>query len=748
MTALWTRATFTPLNGKRPFLDDWPNHPMTFDAARTYHGATGVGLIHHSTCAVDMDDVAAIERTLPELAAMRHDAQYMQIVSPKQNTAKLLFQIPDGVPLSYISFEGILELRTGPTHQDAMPGSAYPDGGHYACEGSRVPTVMPQKLVDFWLRLQQALERELAEYASNNSAESVVNNKHSVAFWFNYYNSIESVLAAHPALFKMEKPNRWTNLQGSDPGGIVLYDARQPGREGQRIARIYHANSMPNVPHHKFMDAFELEAYARGMENGWDMQKYHARGIAEISKEVQIQIGDNVCTVHDANASLGVQSAPEQSYEFEDDISNHEHQLLHEDVLAPPGAWGDLARAIDKSRFVQNKASAMLATAAIVAHVLGGRVATTRRGRARLYLAAIGDNSCGKGTLISGPRSVLSFLGFKRQETTHLMNGLRGLGGSGQGLEDAVKDSPDALMCVDEFGKVLAALKKPGDPRAGVMDAWLRLWPMAGDVYVTRMLKGDGGKQVYSPNLVVAGAATEAQLLRGVSIEDIEDGFAARFLILPVSLYKRAPTDPNFTPDELTLPNHVTDTLATLAALKVNGDPVTDVKRVVSPFRVHVSPDATAQLNRIRQRAMDLPRGSYEAGIAGRMEMNVESLALGRACMDDPKGMTITAEHILWAEKIVWASIQYQAELYRDKMFSGDYDAALRGCVQWLKKQGGRKIGWGTIKNRVRNIQRLPGGMREALRRELSDGTEHVAHEKYAGRNNKLVDHFWYEEEC
>jgi len=153
---------------KRPTGAAWnsPDNIIT-SPADWYVDAAGCGLAHvqSRTCTLDVDDYHTAVDWLFEHSIdlvnlqMRDDA--VQIVSGRQNRAKLLYKLPDGIePLETRQPEGSgLELRcaarTGATLQDLLPPSIHPDTNlpyQWVGNWKNLPT-LPHKLLELWQSL-------------------------------------------------------------------------------------------------------------------------------------------------------------------------------------------------------------------------------------------------------------------------------------------------------------------------------------------------------------------------------------------------------------------------------------------------------------------------------------------------------------------------------------------------------------------------------------------------------------------
>jgi len=195
----------TPLNGKSPFIKGWPDKPMTpEEAIKDYPEATGLGVMHNHprTAVLDIDDYekVCVEFTEQGLNLSAMLKIHRTIDSPKPNTAKIIFKVPEGFKLEYVNVKGIIELRAGHGVIDVLEGSEYhhKDGGfkgEYYTTNNVPLTNMPPEILKMWEVTQEAHKQKLSNYQSNSQhSPKTKDGKHSSVYWFNYHNSIFSVL--------------------------------------------------------------------------------------------------------------------------------------------------------------------------------------------------------------------------------------------------------------------------------------------------------------------------------------------------------------------------------------------------------------------------------------------------------------------------------------------------------------------------------------------------------------------------
>ncbi len=124
------------LEGKAPWRHDWP--VLRFKPEDFYEG-DGIGINHaqSNTCAIDLDDLAVATEMLAKhnihVDELLGAENAVQIISGRDNRAKLLYRVPEGFEPRTRKFTGpngmALELRGGPGAQDVLPPSRHPGTG-------------------------------------------------------------------------------------------------------------------------------------------------------------------------------------------------------------------------------------------------------------------------------------------------------------------------------------------------------------------------------------------------------------------------------------------------------------------------------------------------------------------------------------------------------------------------------------------------------------------------------------------
>lgn len=250
----------------------------------------GMGIIHglSGTCSIDIDDLEnariALEAVGIDLDALLSDKSNVQIDSGRENRAKLIFKLPDGIeprrhalnwpdPSDSTKRIGIIEFRAGAGH-DVLPPSVHPDTGEpykWIGDWRNIPT-LPDELAKVWREWQLAKEAMLDACPWHEHIETriprnvttktyAINPQHNdVIGAFNRAHSVDAILQANGY---RRGGRRWL-APGSTtgiPGVVMLPDHDKTGRE---LVYSHHASCKLADGHAH--DAFSL--YCQLEHNG------------------------------------------------------------------------------------------------------------------------------------------------------------------------------------------------------------------------------------------------------------------------------------------------------------------------------------------------------------------------------------------------------------------------------------------------------------------------------------------------
>ena len=202
------------------------------------------------------------------------------------------------------------------------------------------------------------------------------------------------------------------------------------------------------------------------------------------------------------------------------------------ELLNPGGLLGEI---IDHNLATAHRRQPELALAgalALLSTITGRKIEDDRRTRTNLYVLGLAESGAGKEHARQVNKEILSLAD---PQSRHL--GPEGIG-SGQGVVKSLASRPSLLFQLDEFGKVLSAIRsaKAAPHLQSIPATLLRLYSSARSVYVSDAVVDD--KRVVTidqPHCTVYGTTVPKSFFAALTPDSLRDGFVSRLLVLEAS---------------------------------------------------------------------------------------------------------------------------------------------------------------------------------------------------------------------
>ena len=214
-----------------------------------------------------------------------------------------------------------------------------------------------------------------------------------------------------------------------------------------------------------------------------------------------------------------------------DEISSEEEKPpVPESLLSVPGFVNDVIEYTMATAHYPNRTLAFQGAMALQA-TLAGRKAEFGDIRPALYFISLAGTGVGKEAPRATNNRILDAVGFA---------GVLDAVGSGEGLEDAISQHPNAFLMVDEVDAMIADMgRKLGfndGPGAGILRMLLTLFSAStkGGTHRTRALSKTEARRICEPNLNLLGATTPRVFFESLSMKLVDGGFLPRTIILDV----------------------------------------------------------------------------------------------------------------------------------------------------------------------------------------------------------------------
>lgn len=384
--------------------------------------------------------------------------------------------------------------------------------------------------------------------------------------------------------------------------------------------------------------------------------------------------------------------------------SGGQSSALPEALFDVPGLVGDVVRLNLSTCWRVQKELALAAAIALQAVLAGPRIRDLRQGRTNMYILCIAPTATGKdhGRVVN--RTLLEAAGMSQYEGASrigsevgLIRHLESLGGN-------------ALLQIDEFGKVLRAMNNPRSSPylAAIPGTLLELYSASSssyrgtanaDVALTKVME--------HPTLTILGSTVAESLYKGLRRESVTDGFVPRLLMFegldePAEGPKR-PIEPS--PDlvhcvRLWSMSHATDSdWGGVKALR-------DGPGVVDQW--------AALAEQVRERC----RGADEItrAVWSRTEQHASKLAMVYAASKD--GATVKEigrDAAEWASAVACHLSSRMRTRVVERVAETEYGHQCNELMEWLRKQPNRSA-------TMTEYARAYRGMRSDERRELVKG--------------------------
>ncbi len=199
---------------------------------------------------------------------------------------------------------------------------------------------------------------------------------------------------------------------------------------------------------------------------------------------------------------------------------------LPEECLEVPGFIGEVMDATLRSAPYPNRTLAFAGALALQSFLAGRTVRDCGDTRPNLYLLALAHSGAGKDAPRKMNAAVLREVGLQDNLAHHLA--------SGEGLQDALKETPALLAQTDEFDTVLQSFKRDRDGRyESLIGAMLTLYSSSNSVFSMRRRAGGGlPGSIDRPCFVLFGTAIPNHYYDALSERMLTNGLFARTMVL------------------------------------------------------------------------------------------------------------------------------------------------------------------------------------------------------------------------
>jgi hypothetical protein len=323
-----------------------------------------------------------------------------------------------------------------------------------------------------------------------------------------------------------------------------------------------------------------------------------------------------------------------------------------------------------------------LAAALAIGSVAAGRRYAMTGTYSPLFLLVAGRTASGKDWVKSSVTQVLA------AAAPHLLG--PGDFSSEGAVLSALRDQPQLVAILDEFGQQLQASKGPGNHhRQGAMRMLMEAWSSAGGTLLGKAMSSLAMKpgeappriQIVRPCLVAVGLTTPERLHTALESAHVGDGFLNRWLLLEHDAPRIVPSPRGVPP----VPDAIVDWVRTLTAsdlppLATASPPIHHVP--VTDEAVQALADLTADAT-ARANALDITAPGA-GGLWGRSAEQVRRLTLiaALADADRPQEAVADVQHVAWANTVVWWAMRRLVQTAQDRIGDSPMERARSRVLQ------------------------------------------------------------------
>ncbi len=332
-----------------------------------------------------------------------------------------------------------------------------------------------------------------------------------------------------------------------------------------------------------------------------------------------------------------------------------------------------------------NPVMAFAGALSLLAFLAARKVRDPGDNRTNIYLLGLAHSAAGK----DWPRKI-------NTRIVHEIGLAHGLGerfASGEGIQDALFQTPAMLFQTDEIDGMLQSINKSKDARhEAIMSTLLTMYSSANSVFPMRRKAGKESPGVIDqPGLVIFGTAIPNHYYEALSERMLTNGFFARMLIL-----ESGPRPKGQEPVVRELPPQVVATAKWWAEFRPGSGNLETWHPI--PLTVEQTPDAQRRLVENRE-AAEAEYAKAEAGsdavgttVWGRVSEQVRKLALLYAISENHLAPRIGSDAVQWAADFVTHQTRRMLFMAAGHVADGEFDALIKRAVEilrdWREKKG------------------------------------------------------------
>ncbi len=359
--------------------------------------------------------------------------------------------------------------------------------------------------------------------------------------------------------------------------------------------------------------------------------------------------------------------------------------LMPAEMLRIPGFVGEVMDHCLATAPYPNPVMAFCGALSLLAFLSARKVRDPGDNRTNIYLLGLAHSAAGK----DWPRKINTRI----VHEVGLANCLGERFASGEGIQDALFQTPAMLFQTDEIDGMLQSINKAKDARhEAIMSTLLTMYSSANSVYPMRRKAGKENPGVIDqPGLVLFGTAIPNHYYEALSERMLTNGFFARMLIL-----EAGPRAEGQEPSISDLPPRVLATAKWWADFRPGTGNLENWHPV--PLIIGYSEDAVPALVETRREAEAEYAKAEARGdpvgttVWGRVSEQVRKLSLLYAISENHATPCISLDAVRWASAFVIHQTRRMLFMAAGHVAQGEFDALIMRAVEmvreWRDKKG------------------------------------------------------------
>ena len=479
---------------------------------------------------------------------------------------------------------------------------------------------------------------------------------------------------------------------------------RRPGKTSgwsatlkDHVFYVFSANAAPFEPNRAYSPfsvyallacGGDFEQAARSLRlsgYGGDCPTDSATGV-DISGIVRMSAAPGVCPSDIANVGQTMAMCDEQSPRAPE---IPDPGPMPPELLRVPGFISEVMDHTLAIAPYPNPVMAFAGAMALQAFLAGRKVRDSGDNRTNIYLLGLAHSSAGKDQSRKVNNDIVHTIGMGECLGLHFA--------SGEGLQDALFQTPGMLFQTDEIDGMLQSINKSKDARhEAIMSTLLTMYSSANSVFPMRRKAGKESPGVIDqPCLVIFGTAIPNHYYKALSERMLTNGFFARMIILE-SGPRPAGQEPGLDPP----PPRVLATAKWWADYRPGTGNLEDWHPV--PTVIEHSDEGRQLLIECRRLA-DSEYAKAEAKsdpvgttVWGRVSEQTRKLALIYAVSENHQSPRISLAAVQWASAFVMHQTRRMLFMASQHVAESEFDALIKRAVeilrQWREKNGAEAL--------------------------------------------------------